>query len=248
MASLRDQTRPVLVLASGSPRRRDLLGSIGVSPRVLAVDIDETPCPGEVAEQLVTRLAGAKAEAGFRRHSAGRRAVPEAGQVQSCLVIGADTVVELDGRILGKPADDEEMVDTLRHLAGRTHQVYTGVAVVGAAGSAGTDTTNARAHEIVDHRGDADMDRRSTVVRTDVTFRPLSENEITWYVTTGEGRDKAGSYAIQGLGSLLVMCVEGCYPNVVGLPLVAVDRLLRYFARSLPDYADVPARPLASGR
>jgi septum formation protein len=230
------ESRPVLVLASGSPRRRELLTSIGVPTRILPVDVDETPRPGEDSEQLVVRLAGAKAEAGYRRWSVDDRSAPDANSGRRCLVIGADTVVDLDGTIMGKPTDDDDVADTLRRLAGRTHQVYTGVSVVGAVGTATTASINGHGSEIVDGKDGPDTDRRATVVRTDVTFRPLADDEIAWYVSTGEGRDKAGSYGIQGLGSLLVMCVEGSYPNVVGLPLVAVDRLLGCFAWSLRDF------------
>ncbi len=230
------ESRPVLVLASGSPRRHELLASIGVPTRILPVDVDETPRPGEGSEQLVARLAGAKAEAGYRRWSVDDGSAPDAISDRWCLVIGADTVVDLDGTIMGKPTDDDEVADTLRRLAGRTHQVYTGVSVVGAVGTATTASTKGHGSQIVDGKDGPDTDRRTTVVRTDVTFRPLTDDEIAWYVSTGEGRDKAGSYGIQGLGLLLVMFVEGSYPNVVGLPLVAVDRLLGCFAWSLRDF------------
>lgn len=249
MAPSEVESRPVLVLASGSPRRHDLLTSIGVPTHVLPVDIDETAKPDETSEQLVARLAGVKAEAGYRLQSGGgglSRTARDASLGSPYLVIGADTVVDLDGTILGKPADDDEVANTLRRLAGRTHRVYTGVSVVGAAGTATTSSTNGREIDIIDRTDGPGTDRRTMVVRTDVTFRPLTDDEIGWYVSTGEGRDKAGSYGIQGLGSLLVMRVQGSYPNVVGLPLVAVDRLLGCFRWSLRHFT-VPAVPRTSG-
>lgn len=238
------ESRPILVLASGSARRHDLLASIGVPTQVLPADIDETPRPGEGSEHLVARLAGAKAEAGYRLWAGGDRpgrSGPDPETGRPCLVIGADTVVDIDGTILGKPMDDHQVAGTLRRLAGRTHQVYTGVSVVGAAGTATTGSSNGHGPEVLDANDGSGTDRRTMVVRTDVTFRPLTDDEIAWYVSTGEGRDKAGSYGIQGLGSLLVMHVQGSYPNVVGLPLVAVDRLLGCFAWSLRHFTDTVA-------
>ena len=244
------ESRPILVLASGSARRHELLASIGVPTQVLPAGIDETPRPDESSQQLVARLAGAKAEAGYRLWAVGAqsgRSGPDPAIGRPCLVIGADTVVDLDGTILGKPIDDYQMADTLRRLAGRTHQVFTGVSVVGAAGTATTGSSNGHELEILDTKNGPGTDRRTMVVRTDVTFRPLTDDEVDWYVSTGEGRDKAGSYGIQGLGSLLVMHVHGSYPNVVGLPLVAVDRLLGCFAWSLRHFTGTVA-PQSPGR
>lgn len=224
------------MLASGSPRRRELLAGLAVGVNAVAVDVDETPADGESSEQLVARLARAKAAAGyalFNRPSPGGdngpvechvsagagASVPQAGPSPSIqggggrvLVVGADTVVDLEGEILGKPVDDSEVETTIARLSGRTHQVFTGVSVVG---------------------GTGDGQAATRVVRTDVSFRALTPAEILWYTASGEGRDKAGSYGIQGLGSLLVSRVEGSYPNVVGLPVEVLDEMLTLFGYSL---------------
>ncbi|HEX5715964.1 MAG TPA: Maf family protein [Thermoanaerobaculia bacterium] len=181
-------TIPDLVLASGSPRRRELLEGLGVRFKVRPVDLDESPLPGEAPGDYVLRLAIEKAAARV-----------EPGE----LVLAADTTVVVDGEILGKPRDDGDARRMLRLLAGREHAVLTGIALNGSGKAAEVDETLVR-------------------------FAPLSEAEIDWYVSTGEPRDKAGAYAIQGLGSLFVEAVEGSYSNVVGLP---VPRMYRLFAR-----------------
>ncbi|MDA8017161.1 MAG: Maf family protein [Thermoanaerobaculia bacterium] len=178
-----------LVLASGSPRRREILAGLGVEPTVRPVDIDETPREGESAASYVLRLASEKA-----------RECAEDGE----LILAADTVVTIDGGLLGKPADEEDAKDMLHRLAGRTHQVLTGVAVYDPG------------------RGFED----SEAVATDVIFGRLSERDIAWYVGTGEPMDKAGAYAIQGLGALFVERIMGNYSNVVGLPVPTVRALL----------------------
>lgn len=190
------QDKPNLVLASGSPRRIEMLRGLGLEPLVRPVDIDETPGAGELAEPYVRRLAREKASA----------------RVQSGeLILAADTIVVLDGELLGKPRDQADARRMLGSLAGRGHAVLTGVALLEA-------TTD----RLVD-----------AVVSTEVRIRPMSEEEIAWYVATGEPLDKAGSYAIQGLGALLVDSVAGNYTNVVGLPLPEVDRLFRRLGYSL---------------
>ncbi len=173
------------MLASGSPRRRELLAGLGLRFEVEAADIDESAAFDESPETLVGRLGRAKAEAVAARH-------PEA------LVVAADTVVVLDGEVLGKPRDREENRSFLERLAGRTHRVVTGHALM--------------------------LDGRSAVQveRTEVRFRPLEADEIERYLATGEGLDKAGGYAIQGFGAALVPQVNGCYFNVVGLSLATV--------------------------
>jgi len=181
---------PPIVLASGSPRRRELLRNLGLSFDVVPADIDETAHPGETPEALVRRLSGAKAAAVARAH-------PEA------LVIAADTVVVLDDEILGKPKDEGENRAFIARLQGRTHEVYTGHAVV---------------------LGERCLE---AVVKTSVCFRPLSEGEIDWYAHTGEGRDKAGGYAIQGYGAALVREIHGCYFNVVGLSVATLVEMVR---------------------
>ena len=176
-------------MASGSPRRRELLSNLGVNFEVVvsgeAEDSPETN-PAKLAEDL-GRL---KAEAVARLH-------PQA------VIIAADTVVAQGELLLAKPADARENADFIRALAGRTHQVYTGVCVISPA------------------------EQCSGVERTDVTFRPLSETEIQFYAQSGEGLDKAGGYGIQGVGMGLVARVEGDYSNIVGFPLDLVIRLLR---------------------
>jgi septum formation protein len=180
--------RPLLVLASSSPRRAELLAGLGLEFTVRPAHLDETPRPGESAAALVERLARAKAAA--------QAAVGE-------LVIAADTVVVIDGQPLGKPADDADAARMLRLLAGREHEALTGVAVL-----------------------DGDSGRLAVgVERTAVALAPLTAREIDWYVGSGEPRDRAGAYAIQGLAALFVTGVTGNYANVVGLPLPLLYRL-----------------------
>jgi septum formation protein len=178
-----------LVLASASPRRRELLTTAGFAFDVEVADVDETRQGDESAEVYVRRVAVAKARA-----VAARR--PQDA------VLGADTIVVVDGDILGKPVDDAEAVAMLTRLAGRTHRVLTAVAVV-----AGGRTV--------------DM-----VEDTRVSMHPLTQAAIAAYVASGEPRDKAGAYAIQGRASRFIPRIEGSYTNVVGLPIAAVDGLL----------------------
>ena len=190
-----------IVLASASPRRRDLLAAIGVQARVLPADVDEASLPGEDAVALVARLAAAKAEAVAARLRAAAEAAGE--PVASPLVIAADTVVVLGDRVLGKPADASEARAFIACLAGRSHLVLTG------------------------HCLRRDYALAARVERTEVTFRPLDDDEVVRYVASGEGGDKAGAYAIQGRGAGLVARIEGCYSNVVGLSLPTVITLAR---------------------
>ena len=197
-----------LVLASSSPRRLELLNRQGLDPEVAPADIDETPGPGEAAAALVVRLARQKAETvGARRNTGGGDT--RGGDTAPALVLAADTVVVVDGEILGKPGDDETSDGMLRRLSGRSHEVLTGVAV-----------TDGRRTE-------------TALARTEVEFRTLADDVVAAYVATGEGRDKAGAYGIQGRGALLVEQVHGPYDNVVGLPIVTVDRLLARFGTSV---------------
>jgi len=179
-----------LILASQSRRRADLLTAAGIGFEARPVDIDESPLPGEAPAAYVARLARAKAEA-VRSDGA---AVP---------VLGADTVVVVDGEALGKPVDDQDAIRMLRRLAGRVHEVMTGVAL----------RVEQRTLECVE--------------TTEVRFLPMSEAEIAWYVATGEPHDKAGAYAIQGRGSVFIDRIVGSYSNVVGLPVATVYRMLR---------------------
>lgn len=180
-----------LVLASASPRRAELLRSIGVEFDAAPADIDEAVRAGESPSDYVGRLALEKARHAAR-HAPGR------------FVLGADTTVVVDGAILGKPAGRDEAVAMLRQLAGRRHEVLTGMCLLGPDGSA-----------------------RQAVATTGVSFSPLSDADIDAYVATGEPLDKAGAYAIQGGASRFVTRVDGSYSNVVGLPLEVVSAWCR---------------------
>jgi septum formation protein len=186
----------MLLLASKSPRRREILESAGIPFEVRPPDVLESRYAEEPAEDYVRRLAREKAEA--------VRASPED------VVLGADTVVALDQQLLEKPKDAGDARRMLRLLSGRDHVVITGVCVRSA------------------HRVVVDLER------TIVQFTPLSEEEIERYVASGEPMDKAGAYAIQGLASKFIVRVEGCYFNVVGLPVAKVYRILREIRRDLP--------------
>ena len=180
-----------LILASGSPRRVALLAELGVPFETVVSDAPETFDPRLGAEAQAVVLAERKA-----------RAV--ASQQETGFVLGADTIVVLDGELLGKPVDEADATHMLRRLSGREHLVVTGIALVDAgAGSV-----------------------RTSAVSSSVRFRTLSDEEISRYVATGEPRGKAGAYAIQGVGSALVSALKGCFTNVVGLPLCETAELL----------------------
>jgi septum formation protein len=184
----------MLVLASASPRRRELLTQAGFSFQVHPAHIPEDPLPNEDPIAYVTRLAREKAQAVFAELSSKSSAPLQ--------VLGADTTVTLDNHILGKPEDAADAARMLRLLSGRTHCVITGVALV-----------TAEAVEVA-----AEM--------TAVRFLTLSDEEIAAYIATGEPMDKAGAYAIQGKAARWIPRVEGCYFNVVGLPISLVSTLL----------------------
>jgi septum formation protein len=193
---------PPIILASASPRRQELLGLTGLSFEIVPSEMDEegvTGAPAEVARVLAER----KAEEVAARY-------PEA------LVLGADTVVTLDGAILGKPKDAADAHRMLATLSGRTHQVITGIALRGPGVSV------------------------SDAVSTDVTFRALSAAEIAAYVATGEPMDKAGAYALQGYAALFTPKIHGDYANVVGLPLCRLTALLRALGLSVLGDAESP--------
>jgi nucleoside triphosphate pyrophosphatase len=191
----------MLILASASPRRRELLAQAGFTFEVRPAHIPEDPLPGEEPIAYVTRLAREKAQAVFERLSKNSGAANDLEQ-NSLMVLGADTTVTLDQQILGKPADVVEAAQMLRQLSGRSHRVITGVALVTAQG--------------------AEIAAEVTGVR----FLTLSDAEIDAYVATGEPMDKAGAYAIQGRAARWIPRIEGCYFNVVGLPLALVGALL----------------------
>jgi septum formation protein len=190
---------PRLILASASPRRRELLEAAGVRFEVRHADVDEIPRDGEGPRDYVRRLAAEKASRVLTAVSL------EGAEAAAVIVIGADTAVVVDDEILGKPEDEADARRMLRRLSGRSHLVLTGVSI------------QSTRHQV------------EAVEETTVWFSPLSADDLDWYVKTGEGRDKAGAYAIQGLGSRFVPRIEGSYPNVVGLPVAAVFSLLAGF-------------------
>jgi septum formation protein len=194
-----------IVLASASPRRAELLKSAAIDFDVVPAHLDETAHPGEVPDAYVRRIAEAKA-----------RAI--AARVRDRIVLAADTTVVVDGEMLGKPPDDEDAKRMLRLLSGRTHDVLTAVSLCRGRHM----SAEARSREA---EGSAPQ-LITAVCRTEVEFAPLSEEEIAWYVATGEPRDKAGAYAIQGCASRFVTRIAGSYSNVVGLPIALVYELL----------------------
>lgn len=182
-----------LLLASASPRRAEILRDAGISFSVLSSAVDETPVPGETPQQHVQRLADAKGE------------LVAARAVGPAIILAADTVVVLDGQILGKPRSTDEARRMLELFSGRTHSVITGVTLL-------------RLPE---------MARRQFVETTLVHFNKLSRDDISRYLATEEPYDKAGAYAIQGQAGRYIPRIEGCYFNVVGLPLAHVVSALR---------------------
>ncbi len=190
--------KPFIYLASGSPRRRELLAQLGVSFELLITDIDESLRSDEAADAYVRRMATEKARAALGQMPA-RRAP----------VLGADTTVVVDRHILGKPADREAAATMLRRLSGGDHEVLTAVAIVDGEGAEKRDTV--------------------AVSRTIVTFRALTDAEIDGYWATGEPRDKAGGYGIQGLGAIFIEAIHGSYSGVMGLPLFETAHLLNGF-------------------
>jgi septum formation protein len=181
-----------LILASASPRRAELLQAAGFEFDVVVADVDESVRTGELPSAYVRRLAAEKSAAALRRVSPA-----------DTVILGADTTVVVDGDILGKPRDDEEVAAMLRKLSGKRHNVLTGISL---------------------RQGAYEVGRVET---TEVAFREVSEDEVGWYVASGEGRDKAGAYAIQGRAARFIPRIEGSYSNVVGLPIAAVAELLR---------------------
>lgn len=189
-----------IILASGSPRRRELLTRLGLPFSVRSADIDESMDPALGAEAEVARISLAKAEA--------VRPLVPAGS----LILAADTVVCLDGDILGKPGCPEEAAAMLERLSGRSHLVRTGVTLL------------------------QDSRRLTEVETTEVLFRSLSPEEIAFYVSSGEPMDKAGAYGIQGMAAVFVSAIRGDYFNVMGLPLCRLSQMLtRFGVRLFPQ-------------
>ena len=208
----------MLVLASASPRRQDLLRNAGIAFAVQAADIDETPLPGESPRDCAERLAQEKALAVWRTH-------------QRDVVLGADTIVVIDETILNKPVDTQDAARMLRLLSGRVHRVITGVCIVQAAVSgqwevAGEDRVGHSSPFAEEVLRTENRELRTASETTLVTMNELSDDEIRDYVASGEPMDKAGAYAIQGRASRWIPRIEGDYSNVVGLPVALVYRML----------------------
>lgn len=182
-----------LILASASPRRRELLQSIRFNFQVESSAVEELQRQGEAPETYVRRLAEDKAREVASRH-------PDAW------IIAADTIVYIDGTILEKPADHEDAVRMLSAISGRVHEVYTGLTLC--------KLSEARSY--------------TRVVMTRVKMLSLSREEIDWYASTGEPMDKAGAYAVQGIGAMFIESIEGSYTNVVGLPLAELFEMMKH--------------------
>jgi len=208
----------MLVLASASPRRQELLRNTGISFTVQPADIDETPLAGETARECAERLAREKAQAVWRTRP-------------QDVVLGADTIVVVDATILGKPVDGEDAARMLRMLSGRVHRVITGVCVVQAVASRQLPVASENlAVRSAQFAGEIlrteNRELRTASETTLVTMDELSEDEIRDYVASGEPMDKAGAYAIQGRASRWIPRIEGDYSNVVGLPVALVWHML----------------------
>ena len=190
----------MLVLASASPRRQEILRNAGIPFSVQAADIDETPLKDELPRDCAERLAREKALTVWRMRPRD-------------MVLGADTIVVVDRAILGKPIDSDDAARMLRLLSDRVHQVITGVCVVGGRSDSQSTSSEPRT--------------RTASETTSVTMNELSDAEIRKYVATGEPMDKAGAYAIQGIASRWIPRIDGDYSNVVGLPMALVYSMLR---------------------
>lgn len=190
-----------LILASGSPRRRELLQQLNLDFQVITRDVDESFSKDHLPEQVVQDLAS-------------RKAASIADQYEQAVIIGSDTLVILDGEILGKPRDPQDALDMLTRLSGREHQVNTGIAI----------------YDVVNHRTERII---TDVSSTKVTMRLLTKEQIKAYIQTGEPLDKAGAYGIQGKGACLIEKINGCYFNVVGLSLVLLDQMMGRLGYSL---------------
>jgi septum formation protein len=209
-----------LILASASPRRAELLRAAGFEFDVVVADVDEALREGEAPATYVRRLAAEKSAVGaavvYGLPKGGRYngvpGPPEGGHYIAAddlpVILGADTTVVVDGDILGKPRDDDDVAAMLRKLSGKRHNVLTGISL------------RQGAHEV------------GRVETTEVVFRAISADEVDWYVASGEGRDKAGAYAIQGRAARFIPRIDGSYSNVVGLPIAAMTELWRTLVAS----------------
>ncbi|MEA1050891.1 Maf family protein [Lamprobacter modestohalophilus] len=203
-ATTNDPQATDLYLASRSPRRLELLAQLGLRPKVVVAEIDETPADHEAPEAFVARIAQAKAQAGWASLN-GRASKP---------LLAADTAVVIGAQILGKPADADAALRMLALLSGRQHRVLTAVTLLAPAASADPQARNPPL-------------QRQVLVETEVQMRPITPAEARAYWASGEPSDKAGAYAVQGLGAIFVEAVRGSYSNVVGLPLFETAQLLR---------------------
>ena len=194
-----------LVLASGSPRRKEILAAAGITCQVIPSSVEERQAEHETAEEFVCRVAWEKANDVFLRLP------PEAARA----VLGADTVVLIDGLVLGKPLSSEDAARMLRMLSGREHRVLTGVCL------------------LYSPAGTLAITKDIAAASTNVKFSTLTERQIADYIASGEPFDKAGAYAIQGLASKFVERIEGCYANVVGLPVSLVHQMLQRLADAI---------------
>ena len=201
-------TPVTIILASASPRRQELVRMLGMPVVIRPSDADERTPADWPPERVVEELSQRKAKAVWEqaRESA-----------EHAVVVGSDTLVTIDGRILGKPRDEEDAAEMLRLLSGRTHEVYTGLCCIG--------------HGLSEPAGGAPEILVSHTV-SKVTFRPMSEEEIRAYIRTGEPMDKAGSYGIQGIGAVFIDRIEGDFFSIMGLPVSLLYQMLLRFGAS----------------
>jgi septum formation protein len=190
-----------IILASQSPRRQDLLNQVGIDFKVICSNCDESYPDYLTPEQVVMALSGKKADSVFDK------IISEGDLTDDFAVIAADTIVALGDKVLGKPKDKEDAFNMLKALSGKKHSVYTGVTILYAA------------------KGKISMD--SLLSKADVSFYPLTEDEINDYISTGEPMDKAGAYGIQGMGAALVEGISGDFYTIVGLPVARVYHSLK---------------------
>jgi septum formation protein len=200
-----------LILASSSPRRAEILRNAGIAIEVCAIPVDESRRPGESHAEYVKRLALAKARAA---------ADAQGDRREKMWVVGADTIILAGGEILCKPVSADDARRMLRRLSGTWHEVHTGLALLRCPGAQSTRATDASEHVIEEI--------------TRVQLAPLSESDLDTYISTGEWADKAGAYGIQGIGGRYVTRIEGCYFNVVGMPIGRLWILLREFGWDRP--------------
>jgi len=191
------ETKPDIILASSSPRRQDMLRTMGWSFTIIKPEVDEIPLPEETPSDFALRAAMDKA-----------KWVTEAASSHHHLIIAADTVVTIDGEILGKPKDDAEAIGMLKKLNGKSHKVITGLSVM--------ETIDNMIRKAINHS-----------VTSRVRFRELSDDEMIRYIATGEPMDKAGAYGIQSGAAHMVESIQGSYTNIVGLPLAELIETIR---------------------